>query len=215
MQNIFHHNSSGNQAYSGELLSREVLRAVSLHPIKRSKYQYRVHNFFNQRKIHDLRHRKLELRRRTFELKRDLLTIESNRTTTTTTTTTTKLMMEDRDEKPIEVEEGVFESVIFNRRSENLSLDLLSNRFDLRPTLNWQRAPVKKRQHRHDFEFFTRSLFSPGFISPKRGLEGFWKKALAETVRQLMDDINKNSIERGRIIDFKDILYGYEEKSIS
>jgi chondroitin sulfate synthase len=24
-----------------------------------------------------------------------------------------------------------------------------------------------------------------------------------------MDDINKNSIERGRLIDFKDVLYGY------
>ena len=55
MQHIFHHNSSGNSAFTNDLLSREVLRAISLHPVKQFKYQYRLHNFINQRKIIDLK----------------------------------------------------------------------------------------------------------------------------------------------------------------
>lgn len=166
MQNIFHHNSSGNRAFTGDLLSSEVLRAISLHPIKHSQYQYHMHNFFTQRRIMDLRQRQFELKRNVFKLK----------------------------------------SQLDNRTSSSLAAAAI-NRFYLEPSLLPQSSPAD-RMHRHDFEFFTRSLFSPGYINPKRGLEGFWKRALTDTVRQLMDEINKNSIERGRVIDFKDVLYG-------
>ena len=64
-------------------------------------------------------------------------------------------------------------------------------------------------RNNYDFDFFTRSLFSSTYISPKRGLEGYWRNSLLDSVRQIMEEINRNSIERGRIIDFKDILYGY------
>ena len=209
MQNVFHHNSSGDKAFTGELLSREVLRAISLHPIKQSQYQYRVHNFFNQRRILDLRHRQLELKRSSFAIKRQLIEFEAtnlSKTTTTTTTTTSSHQLDDAAIMNAEVE-SEFESIVFNR-AENLSTHLLANRFKVESSLAWMRAP-RNRDHRFDYEFFTRSLFSPTYISPKRGLEGFWKKSLTDVVRQLMDDINKFSIERGRVIDFKDILYGY------
>lgn len=189
MQHIFHHNSSGLNAFTGELLSREVLKAISLHPIKRYEYQYRLHNFLNMRKIVDLKQRYLELKREVYKLKVDLIKIE-NKTLT----------------NPAEIE-SEFDTLIFNR-NENLSKDLLSNRFNLEPSFSMLKCP-NKREHRYDFDFFTRSLFSSTYISPKRGLEGFWKRALIDNVRQIMDDINLNSIEKGRVIDFKDILYGY------
>ena len=78
MQHIFHHNSSGNNAYTGDLLSREVLRAISLHPIKISNYQYRLHNFMNLRQIIDLRQRSLLLKREVFKLKTEILNAELN-----------------------------------------------------------------------------------------------------------------------------------------
>jgi chondroitin sulfate synthase len=94
------------------------------------------------------------------------------------------------------------------KKNENLSDECLKNRFYLKPSLLNIKIP-KKREERYDYDFFTRSLFSPSYVSPKRGLEGFWKRSIVDSIRQIMEEINKNSIERGRIIDFKDILYGY------
>lgn len=45
MQNIFHHSSSGRTAFTGPLKSREVHRAITLHPIKEHAYMYRLNNF--------------------------------------------------------------------------------------------------------------------------------------------------------------------------
>ena len=212
MQHIFHHNSSGNDAYTGDLLSREVLRAISLHPIKKSKYQYRLHNFMNLRKIIDLRQRFLYLKREVFKLKTEILSIEnsnlnttnntqqSTSTTTTTTTTTTPVIGPHDDIENFEIYSD-FENLILNK-NEDLSPDLLANRFNLPPSLQARSRP-KKREDRPDFDFFTRSLFSSTYVSPKRGLEGYWKHSLVDTVRQIMEEINHNSIERGRLIDFK------------
>lgn len=212
MQHIFHHNSSGNNAFTGDLLSREVLRAISLHPIKRSQYQYRLHNFMNLRKIIDLRQRFLFLKREVFKLKTDLLNIDtSNSNSTLTTATTTANTNTSSTTKPNELDEieidSDFDNYILNK-NENLNREHISNRFNLPPSLQMLKSP-QKRDDRHDFDFFTRSLFSSAYISPKRGLEGFWKNSLVDTVRQIMEEINHNSIERGRLIDFKDILYGY------
>lgn len=45
MQNIFHHSSSGRTAFTGPLKSREVHRAITLHPIKEHAHMYRLNNF--------------------------------------------------------------------------------------------------------------------------------------------------------------------------
>jgi hypothetical protein len=168
--------SSGNDAFTADLLSREVLRATSLHPIKKSPYQYRLHNFLNMRKIIDLRQRRLSLQREMFKLKREILNIEnasmstslngSNKTSTPSTSTSAKSQSLEYTTAEYEIE-CLFESKILNK-NENLSLGHLVNRFNLPPTLKSVKTP-EKRQHRHDFDFFTRSLFSPTYISPKRG----------------------------------------------
>jgi chondroitin sulfate synthase len=45
MQSIFHHNSSGNRAFSGNLKNKEVHSAITLHPIKRSPLMYRLYAY--------------------------------------------------------------------------------------------------------------------------------------------------------------------------
>jgi chondroitin sulfate synthase len=204
MQHIFHHNSSGNNAYTGDLLSREVLRAISLHPIKISNYQYRLHNFMNLRQIIDLRQRSLLLKREVFKLKTEILNAElhsiENNTDTSMTPKATSTNANANELDNVEIYSD-FENLILNKK-ENLSVEALSNRFFLPPLFQMLKTP-KKREDRHDFDFFTRSLFSSTYISPKRGLEGYWKNSLVDTVRQIMEEINHNSIERGRIIDFK------------
>ncbi len=206
--------SSGNDAFTSDLLSREVLRATSLHPIKQSPYQYRLHNFINMRNIIDLRQRYLTLKREMFKLRREILLLDdSNNDTkfdniTNLNSSLIELNISSAAKTTTDYEiESLFENYILNK-NQDLSLDSVSNRFNLLPNFRNLKTPLK-REHRHDFEFFTRSLFSPTYISPKRGLEGYWKRSLTESVRQIMDEINKNSIERGRLIDFKDIMYGY------
>ena len=130
----------------------------------------------------ELRQRYLELQRSSFKLKTEL---------------SSNLVSDDELTK-------TFLSI----KTQNLSSGFVKNRFYLPALLNITKLP-KKREDRYDYDFFTRSLYSSTYISPRRGLEGYWKRSIIENVRQAMDEINKNSIERGRLIDFKDVLYGY------
>lgn len=45
MQSIFHHNSSGSRAFSGNLKNKEVHSAISLHPVKKAPFMYRLHSY--------------------------------------------------------------------------------------------------------------------------------------------------------------------------
>ncbi len=73
-------------------------------------------------------------------------------------------------------------------------------------SLNDAKSPIR-RLDRSNYDFFTRSLFSSTYISPKRRLEGYWQQSVVENLRQIMDKINQDSISKGRLIDYKDTLY--------
>lgn len=180
MQHIFHHNNGGNDAFTGNLLTPENMRATSLHPIKKPKYLYRLHNFVNQRKIIDLRQQYFNLERQIFRLKNELYTNDQN---------------------------AVEHNTQF-RGFLKECVSKLDQRFLKSSSLNDAKNPIK-REDRNDFDFFTRSLFSSTYVSPKRRLEGFWQASIVENLRQIMDTINSDSIDRGRLIDYKDTLYGY------
>lgn len=45
MQSIFHHNSSGSRAFSGNLKNSEVHNAITLHPVKKPAFMYRLHAY--------------------------------------------------------------------------------------------------------------------------------------------------------------------------
>lgn len=60
------------------------------------------------------------------------------------------------------------------------------------------------------WEFLTgKQIVSHLNLNPKRGMDTSYKLALDDILMQVMQIINKNARQRGRTIDFKEILYGY------
>lgn len=53
MQTILYHNSSGRDAFTGNLKQKEVHRAITLHPVKQHTHMYRIHNYM---KVYILQH---------------------------------------------------------------------------------------------------------------------------------------------------------------
>lgn len=63
MQSILHHNSSGSRTFSGNLKSREVHNAITLHPVKKAPFMYRLHAYTLGLHVQELRQKKLALHR--------------------------------------------------------------------------------------------------------------------------------------------------------
>ncbi|XP_063979175.1 chondroitin sulfate synthase 1 isoform X2 [Diachasmimorpha longicaudata] len=63
MQSILYHNSSGDQAFTGNLKKREVHRAITLHPVKSPPHMYRLHNYMRGLRIQDLKQERVKLYR--------------------------------------------------------------------------------------------------------------------------------------------------------
>lgn len=63
MQSILHHNSSGNRAFSGNLKNREVHNAITLHPVKKVPFMYRLHAYTLGLKAQEYRQQSLFLHR--------------------------------------------------------------------------------------------------------------------------------------------------------
>lgn len=60
------------------------------------------------------------------------------------------------------------------------------------------------------WEYFTKPVYSDANANPKRGMEFQVRSALDDVIMQIMQMVNKNARQRGRTIDFKEILYGYK-----
>lgn len=63
MQSILHHNSSGSRAFSGNLKNKEVHSAITLHPVKKPAFMYRLHAYTLGLKAQELRQQSLMLHR--------------------------------------------------------------------------------------------------------------------------------------------------------
>uniref|UniRef100_T1JJS5 Hexosyltransferase n=1 Tax=Strigamia maritima TaxID=126957 RepID=T1JJS5_STRMM len=64
MRSLFYHNLfEGNGAFTGNLNQKEIHRAITLHPIKKHTFQYRIHNYMQSLQIQKLRQRVLILMR--------------------------------------------------------------------------------------------------------------------------------------------------------
>lgn len=63
MQSILHHNSSGSRAFSGNLKNREVHNAITLHPVKKAPFMYRLHSYMLGLKAQHHRQESLYLHR--------------------------------------------------------------------------------------------------------------------------------------------------------
>ncbi|XP_065206859.1 chondroitin sulfate synthase 1-like [Planococcus citri] len=178
MQSIFYHNSSGNEAFTGNLKTKEVHRAITLHPIKQHRHMYRIHNYMQSLKIHELQQRKIGLFR-------DLRLME---------TLTKSLPDYER-----------FKSIIVSQNESSLFQE--SNLFGLSPDLN--KYKPRNEDDIFPWEMISRSLFSHANSNPRRKIESHLKEGLDDVIREVMDNINLFSRERGRVIEFQQILYGY------
>lgn len=76
---------------------------------------------------------------------------------------------------------------------------------------SYTRYRPTEREEVIEWDFVTgRHLYSTGEKQmPRQGLGNMVRSALEDTVLQVMEMINENSKTRGRIIDFKEIQYGY------
>ncbi|KAJ8287287.1 hypothetical protein GJAV_G00049810 [Gymnothorax javanicus] len=76
---------------------------------------------------------------------------------------------------------------------------------------SYTRYQPLERAHVIEWEFLTgRHLYTTGENQmPRQGLGPVLRAALEDTVLQVMEMINENSKARGRVIDFKEIQYGY------
>lgn len=59
------------------------------------------------------------------------------------------------------------------------------------------------------WDYLSKNIYSAYNLNPKRRMEVHLQTAINDTIMEVMEMINKFSKQRGRIIDFKDLLYGY------
>lgn len=72
MQSILHHNSSGRYAFTGNLKSREIHSAITLHPVKKAPLMYRLHSYMQGLLAQDRRQHLLSLHRDINQMKQYL-----------------------------------------------------------------------------------------------------------------------------------------------
>nr|XP_045588345.1 chondroitin sulfate synthase 1-like [Procambarus clarkii] len=59
------------------------------------------------------------------------------------------------------------------------------------------------------WDFVSKAAYQPGNANPRHKPTSGMTEGLADAIRDVMEIINRVSKERGRVIDFKEVLYGY------
>lgn len=78
MQSILHHNSSGRYAFTGNLKSKEIHNAITLHPVKKAPLMYRLHSYMQGLLAQDRRQQILSLHRDIVQMQEFLKMNEKN-----------------------------------------------------------------------------------------------------------------------------------------
>ncbi|ELT93724.1 hypothetical protein CAPTEDRAFT_42376, partial [Capitella teleta] len=81
------------------------------------------------------------------------------------------------------------------------------SRLGIPPSL--MKTVPKTKEEVLDFEYITTQQLSGRNSNPKRAMERHLREGVDYTVMQVMEMINIDARQRGRTIDFKEILYGY------
>lgn len=73
---------------------------------------------------------------------------------------------------------------------------------------------MKKHEPQHVSElqpwnFIGRSFYSAEQSNPKKKLDSSFREGLDDVITEVMDNINNFSRQRGRVIEFRELLYGY------
>ncbi|CAG9565853.1 unnamed protein product [Danaus chrysippus] len=185
MQTILHHNSSGAAAYTGRLKKREVHRAITLHPVKDHRQMYRLHTYFKNLHIQSLREQSLDLHR-------DIAS------------SVHELGVKMDQVADYELEPGV---PLFPAKIGEPGY--LGNNRILGAPVDFNRFKADTLEDIVPFDFISKSIYSISHSNPKRRIETPLKEAIDDIIREVMEIINGPSRQRGRVIDFNELLYGY------
>lgn len=185
MQTILHHNGSGEAAYTGRLKAREVHRAITLHPVKDHRQMYRIHSYFKNFRIQELRERSLDLHRDISSALREL-----------------SIPRDEVDDFVLPGDVPLFPAKIGEP-------GYLGDNKILGAPIDMNRYKPSNLDDIVIFDFISKSLYSAYHSNPKRRVELPLKEAMDDVIREVMEIINAPSRQRGRVIDFNELLYGY------
>lgn len=182
MQYILRHNSSGKQAFTSKLKRREIHNAITLHPIKQAPLMYRLHSYVQGLKADEIRQESMYLHRDISRMV-NLLEIPYE----------SKFLVPGIPLYP--------PRNITNKQYDDH--DILG----VNPDLN--KYTPKNTDDLIDWTFVARSLYSADHYNPKRKIDSITKEGLEDTITEVMENINNFSRQRGRVIEFRELLYGY------
>uniref|UniRef100_A0A182MZU9 Hexosyltransferase n=1 Tax=Anopheles dirus TaxID=7168 RepID=A0A182MZU9_9DIPT len=182
MQSILHHNSSGNRAFSGNLKNKEVHSAITLHPVKKPAFMYRLHAYM-------LGLQAQELRQESLLLHRDIAQM-------------TALLQIPRINKNLAPGVPIFPQ-------DEASTGYLGDHNVLGAAPDLNRHRPRTLDEVIEWDFIAKSLYSGTHPNPKRRTESSLKEGLTDVIREIMEHINNFSRQRGRVIEFRELLYGY------
>ncbi|XP_068154639.1 chondroitin sulfate synthase 1 [Drosophila tropicalis] len=184
MQYILRHNSSGRNAYTGKLKRKEIHNAITLHPIKQAPLMYRLHSYIQGLKAEELRQESLLLHRDIKRMSKYLEVPDES-------TYMLPSVSPDSDAAGTSNKRH-FEDHNILGISPELNKFIPSNTNDL---LEWS--------------FIARSLYSPTSANPKQKIDSAMREGLEDVITEVMENINNYSRQRGRVIEFRELLYGY------
>ena len=185
MQSILYHNSSGAQAFTGNLKKKEVHRAITLHPVKSPPHMYRLHNYMRALQIQDLQQERLNLHRDIYAMAKQLeMSVENLRN--------------------FEISKGVplFPVNPYSKEypGDTEILGVPAGLRSFKPTTADEVIP---------WDFLSRSEYSLADSNPRRRIHSDIKEGLEDITREVMASINACSRQRGRVVEERSTLYGY------
>lgn len=183
MQSILHHNASGKMAFTGNLKNKEVHSAITLHPVKRPQVMYRLHVYMEGLKAQERRQDALFLHR-------DISSM-------------VELLHMDRSNRFIAP--GVPILPVHHLRNESS----LGDADVLGQSPKLKKSDADDLEELFDWNYISKNIYSAHHSNPKHRVETALKEGLDDVIREIMENINNFSRQRGRIIEFKDVLYAY------
>ncbi|KAJ8937489.1 hypothetical protein NQ314_011879 [Rhamnusium bicolor] len=185
MQVILYHNKSGQAAFTGDLKQKEVHRAITLHPVKQPQSMYRLHKYVKSLKIQDGKQKSILLHRDIAASMTELGYRVSR----------------------LDVAELVKNLPLFpNHRGSD---GYLGDTNILGMPTNINRYTPHSLSDLLEWELISKTSYSHRDLNPRKRIGSSLKEGLSDVVREVMELINSFSKQRGRVIDFKEILYGY------
>ncbi|XP_053948348.1 chondroitin sulfate synthase 1 [Anastrepha ludens] len=182
MQYILRHNSSGPYAFTGKLKRKEIHNAISLHPIKQAPLMYRLHSFVQGLKAEEMRQESLELHR---DIKRMASFLE----------------IPNDSKYLVPGIELIPEKTNSDQHYED------HNILGITPDL--KKFTPSSTADLLEWSFIARSLYSSENANPKHKIDSALREGLEDVITEVMENINNYSRQRGRVIEFRELLYGY------